>query len=89
MPRPLESFGTGTQGLSHLQSACTIRDIDSVYVYNRSNEKLKEFISKAEKEFPDLTIQEAKLPELIKKSDIIITTTTSQTPVLPDMDPCD
>ncbi|SEP83478.1 ornithine cyclodeaminase [Virgibacillus subterraneus] len=80
-------IGTGTQGWSHLQSACAVRTIDTVYVYNRSSKKLNDFISKAEKEFPDLTVQEAGLAELIINSDIVITTTTSKTPVLPNMEP--
>ncbi|MBP1949827.1 ornithine cyclodeaminase family protein [Virgibacillus litoralis] len=80
-------IGTGTQGWSHLQSACAVRSIETVYVYNRSNKKLKEFITKAKNEYPDLTVRQAELPELIRSSDIIITTTTSKTPVLPDMDP--
>ncbi|MGP4105803.1 ornithine cyclodeaminase family protein [Virgibacillus sp. L01] len=82
-------IGTGTQGWSHLQSACAVRSIETVYVYNRSSKKLNDFISKAEIEFPDLTVREAKLPELIINSDIVITTTTSQTPVLPDLDSAD
>lgn len=61
--------------------------LKTVYVYNRSSKKLNDFISKVEKEFPDLTVREAELPELILNSDIVITTTTSQTPVLPDLDP--
>lgn len=80
-------IGTGTQGWSHLQSACAVRPIDKVFVSNRSHKKLTEFISKAKKEYPRLIIEEATLPELIIKSDIIITTTTSDTPVMPDMDP--
>lgn len=79
-------IGTGTQGWSHLQSACSVRPIDTVYVYNRSRKKLTEFISKAKKEFPNLKIQESSLNDLVVNSDIIITTTTSPSPVLPDMD---
>ncbi|MFC4557648.1 ornithine cyclodeaminase family protein [Virgibacillus kekensis] len=80
-------IGTGTQGWSHLQSACAVRPIKTVYVYNRSQKKMADFIARAEKEFPELTVKESKVEDLVQYSDIIITTTTSPRPVLPDVDP--
>ncbi|WP_082232157.1 ornithine cyclodeaminase family protein [Halobacillus massiliensis] len=80
-------IGTGTQGWSHLQSAYAVRPIQRVTVYNRSEEKLDRFIEKARQSFPDLHIEKASMEELVTTSDIIVTTTTSETPVLPELPP--
>lgn len=77
-------IGTGVQGWSHLQAACAVRPIKTVYVYNRSKERLRSFIQKAQRYYSDLIVKEASLEDLMKKSDIIVTTTTSESPVLLD-----
>ncbi|WP_173918207.1 ornithine cyclodeaminase family protein [Halobacillus sp. Marseille-Q1614] len=79
-------IGAGTQGWSHLQSACAVRPIETVKVYNRSQDKLENFIKEARESFPNLHIEKASLKELVLTSDIIVTTTTSETPVLPELD---
>ncbi|GGF18442.1 delta(1)-pyrroline-2-carboxylate reductase [Halobacillus andaensis] len=80
-------IGTGTQGWSHLQSACAVRSIQTVKVYNRSQNKLSTFIKHAREAFPALHIEQASPEELVRDSDIIVTTTTSEKPVLPELDP--
>ncbi|MFC7063832.1 ornithine cyclodeaminase family protein [Halobacillus seohaensis] len=82
-------IGTGTQGWSHLQSALAVRSIDTVNVYNRSQDKLAKFIEAARKEFPEIVIQQASLEDVVHQSDIIVTTTTSKTPVLPKLKAAD
>jgi ornithine cyclodeaminase len=74
-------IGTGVQGWSHLLAACAIRDIKKVYVYNRSEEKLLNFINKVKTEFPQLEIVSENPETVIKYSDIIVTTTSSEKPV--------
>ncbi|MCA0984262.1 NAD(P)-binding domain-containing protein [Halobacillus yeomjeoni] len=78
-------IGTGTQGWSHLQSALVARDIKNVHIFNRTLEKAHQFKSKAEAQFPDVTFKVSSVEDLVKESDIIVTTTTSSTPVLPQL----
>ncbi|ARI77882.1 ornithine cyclodeaminase family protein [Halobacillus mangrovi] len=78
-------IGTGTQGWSHLESALVARDIKNVHIFNRTEEKAHQFKSKAEKEFPEVTFSVSPVEDLVKQSDIIVTTTTSPTPVLPEL----
>lgn len=78
-------IGTGDQGWSHLQAACAVRPIETVYVFNRSPERQAVFIQKAESRFPDLEILPAQVDELVERSDIIVMTTTSIDPVIPPL----
>jgi len=78
-------IGTGTQGWSHLQSALAARDIKHVHIFNRTEEKAYQFKSNAEKEFPEVRFTVSSINELVKHSDIVVTTTTSTTPVLPEL----
>lgn len=79
-------IGTGTQGWSHLQSALVARNVDTVHIYNRTNDKAEKFKQQAEQTFPDVTFTVSPIDVLAKESDIIVTTTTSTTPVLPELD---
>lgn len=82
-------IGTGEQGWSHLQAACAVRPIEEVLVYNRSEDRLKQFIERAEKEYSNLKIRRATIDELTKSADIIVATTTSENPVISDDDNID
>lgn len=79
-------IGLGTQGWSHLQAAMAVRPIEKVYVFNRSKEKIASFIEKAKEAYPQLAVEEATIEELVKRSDIVVTSTTSTKPVLPDLE---
>lgn len=79
--------GTGVQGWSHLEAAIAVRDIKRVFLYNRSLEKLNSFKKQVQTEFPHLDVITTNCEDLIKASDIIVTTTTSNKPVLPDLPP--
>lgn len=78
--------GTGLQGLYQLTAATEAAPIKQIYLYNRSKDKINEFI----KEFKEL-IEEKEIEivpvesieALVDASEIIITATTSSTPVLP------
>jgi ornithine cyclodeaminase/alanine dehydrogenase-like protein (mu-crystallin family) len=78
--------GTGFQGIYQLIAACSATTVKKVYLYNRTPEKLDAFIE----EFRRVSGQEMEMfpvkdvQELVKHSDMIITATTSLTPVLPD-----
>lgn len=82
----LSIIGTGVQGLYQAVAACSQRPITDIYLYNRSPEKLPEFIAQLENWIettvhlhPMDTVEEA-----IKNVDIIITSTSSNDPVLPN-----
>ena len=82
-------IGTGVQGWSHLQAACAVRPIEDVYVYNRSTERMEQFINRARAHFKNVNIRATSVEELVQQSDIIVTTTTSEKPVIPDDIPFD
>lgn len=78
--------GTGLQGIYQLIAALVITSVKTIYLYNRTPGKLNNFINKLN-EMTDkkvYTIPVFDTEELVKKSDIIITATTSFSPVLPD-----
>ncbi|WP_181348006.1 ornithine cyclodeaminase family protein [Thalassobacillus sp. CUG 92003] len=79
-------IGTGTQGWSHLQSALVARDIKTVHIFNRTEDKAYQFKTQAEQAFPDVTFHVSTIEVLASQSDIIVTTTTSSSPVLPQLD---
>lgn len=78
--------GTGLQGLYQLQAAISVTSAGTIYLYNRSPDKVQAFIERfkelADKDIEIISVSDIK--ELISKSEIIITATTSLTPVLPN-----
>ncbi len=84
--KTLGVIGLGTQGWSHLQAAMAVRPIEKVYVANRSKEKVSSFIEKAQESYPYLIVEEASIETLVLQSDIVVTTTTSTNPVLPELE---
>ena len=80
--------GTGLQGLYQLLAAEAVTPVKTIYLYNRSPEKIRSFIDKyryISKSNTEIIVV-SDLLELINKSEVIITATTSVTPVLPDDD---
>lgn len=79
-------IGTGYQGLYQLLAACAVRDIRHIYLWNRTKVKIPVFIRKLKKHISDeieIHIVDETI-NLVDHSDIIITSTTSSEPVLPD-----
>lgn len=79
-------IGTGFQGMYQLLAACAVRDIKHIYLYNRTSSKLLSFVQSLKNHLArevEIHIVESEL-ELVEKSEIIITSTTSHSPVLPD-----
>ncbi|GGD25657.1 ornithine cyclodeaminase family protein [Pontibacillus salipaludis] len=87
--KTLGIIGTGTQGWSHLQSALVARDIEEVHIFNRTKEKAEAFKERAEQAFPNVTFSISTAETLVRDSDIIVTTTTSTEPVLPNLSPAE
>ena len=82
----LAIIGAGVQGFYQTLAVCTERGIEDVYVYSRTEEKVHSFIEKLQKELGDSVrfhiTKTAK--EAIEQAEIIVTATTSTSPVLPD-----
>jgi ornithine cyclodeaminase/alanine dehydrogenase-like protein (mu-crystallin family) len=79
-------IGTGVQGLYQAVAACAERPIKEIYLFNRSPEKIPTFKEKLQKWIGnEIKLVEANTVEkAIAPADIIITTTTAKSPVLPD-----
>ncbi|HLS08371.1 ornithine cyclodeaminase family protein [Lentibacillus sp.] len=82
----LAIVGTGVQGLYQAIAACTERPIETVHLFNRSPEKMPAFKESLQKWVgSDVVIKSySSVEEAINDVDIVITTTTSNDPVLPD-----
>ena len=81
-------IGTGYQGLFQLIAACAVRDIHHIYLWNRTQSKIPSFIEKLQTHLAnsiEIHIVDDPL-ELVNNSDIIITSTTSYEPVLPNIE---
>ncbi len=76
--------GTGTQGLYQLQFILRERPVSKVYIFNQDTKVYGDFISRISADFPGTDFSIAKTTEmLVRNSDLIITATNSNSPVLP------
>lgn len=83
--RVLGVVGAGVQGLSQTLCACTARKIEEVWIADLYEAKVREMKEKLTQELPDLKVHRASSPEeMLEHAEIVITTTTSRKPVLPD-----
>src|SRR5690625_3046724 len=66
--------GTGLQGLYQLIAALAVTSVDTIYLYNRTPEKISDFIKKLYRLIDKkvYTVPIFDTEELVKKSDIII-----------------
>jgi len=87
-PKDVDSvgiIGTGVQGFTQALFACKVRPIKKLYVFDMQQVKANEFISKLQIELPDVIIEACSSNrELVEKSQIIITATTSKKAVIPN-----
>jgi len=78
-------IGAGVQGFHQLIYACNSRPIKSVRVFDPNEESLQAILIRLKDKFPDIGFYRANsVEELIKHSQIIITATSSEKPVLPN-----
>jgi len=78
--------GAGVQGVFQTAFACKVRGIKTVFVYDpylRNFDKFCTDVLELIETKPDFVLC-SDITELMKKSDIILTATTSNTPVYPD-----
>ncbi|MSS42537.1 ornithine cyclodeaminase family protein [Anaerosalibacter bizertensis] len=77
--------GAGVQGFNQLRFACEARDIEKIIVFDLFKEKLPDFIQKVKEQISGVEVVSVEnTEELLKESDIVITTTTSNEPVFPN-----
>lgn len=81
-------IGTGFQGLYQLIAACAVREIKHIYLWNRTASKITLFIQKLQSCLTkDIKIHITnKISDLVEQSDIIILSTSSYKPVLPNIE---
>lgn len=80
-------IGTGYQGLYQLAGVCTARNIENIFLFNRTPSHIPPFIRRFKTLIPNIPVHTAKSArELAENADILITATSSATPVLPEED---
>ena len=79
-------IGTGQQGLYQLLAAIESTKVEKIYVYNRTPEKIasfhEDFSKLLNRSIEVIAINDVK--QLVQKSEVIITATTSLSPVIPN-----
>lgn len=76
-------YGCGNQGLISLQAIAAVRHLKTAYLYDSSRsqaEKLAEHLTTSHPQIKVMVVDDVK--SAIKKSDIVVTCTTSRTPIL-------
>ena len=73
-------FGAGVQARTQLLAACTVREIERAFVYDKIINRAEKFASEMSK-ILNIPIEVREPESLVKESDIIVTATTAKTPV--------
>jgi len=77
--------GAGTQGFYQLLYACKARNIEKITIFDIHREGLPSFKERLKKELPFVTVETAdNVEDVLKQSEVVITATTSNEPVLPE-----
>ena len=81
-------FGAGVQGRTQLEAACSVRNIETVFIFNPTLDKARKFAEEmAGLNSIPMDIRVAKTArEAVENADIICTATTSSKPVFDDHD---
>jgi len=74
-------FGSGWQAQGQIDALAAVRKLERVKVFSRNAEKLAEFCRKMEARVGLPVVPGASAEETVKGSDIVVTITTSATPV--------
>jgi ornithine cyclodeaminase len=81
-------FGAGVQGRTQLEAACSVRKIETAWVYDSDADRAAAFVAEVSGKFPfpsDLRVA-ANPRQATSTADIVCTATTSLTPVYSDGD---
>jgi ornithine cyclodeaminase/alanine dehydrogenase-like protein (mu-crystallin family) len=82
--KTLGLIGAGVQGFHQVQFACTERKIENVFIYDKFSTNLDNFRQKLKEKMPQVSFEiVTSVESLMKQSQVIITTTTANEPVIP------
>jgi len=77
--------GTGVQGYHQGLFACEAREITDIFLFDLASYNVSYCMERLAEKLPDVKLhQTASIDELLESSEIVITTTTSHMPVLPN-----
>ncbi len=83
--KTLGLIGAGVQGMHQILAACQVRPIEKIYILDKYAERAQSFIACLASSLPEVQLIRVATPEeLLEHSEIIITATNSNKPVLPD-----
>jgi ornithine cyclodeaminase/alanine dehydrogenase-like protein (mu-crystallin family) len=78
-------IGAGVQGMHQILAACKVRPIKRICILDKYSERAQTFIACLSSSLPDVELlRVGSSEELLEKSEVIITATNSNKPVLPD-----
>ncbi|HWL12014.1 MAG TPA: cyclodeaminase [Ureibacillus sp.] len=75
-------IGTGTQARYQIEALSKVRDFETIYVYGRNEEAAKRYAVEMEGKLGKKVIIAKSVEQVVKESEIVITTTPSTTPLL-------
>jgi alanine dehydrogenase len=75
-------IGTGFQAETQLSAICQVRPVEKIFAYSRTPERREKFAEKMTEQLGVPVIPVASAEEAVKDADIVVTVTTSKTPVL-------
>ncbi|KUO53252.1 MAG: hypothetical protein APF76_01925 [Desulfitibacter sp. BRH_c19] len=78
-------IGAGVQAFYQIMSTSVVRKLSTVYIFDINQESSKSLQERVRNNLPDIDVYVAtSVEELLETSEIVITTTTSLNPVLPE-----
>ncbi|UCE06103.1 MAG: ornithine cyclodeaminase family protein [bacterium] len=78
-------IGAGVQGFHQVLFACTERKISDVFIFDQIAHKVPSFMENLSRKLPQVKFHQAESTEtILKESELIITATNSEKPVLPN-----
>jgi ornithine cyclodeaminase/alanine dehydrogenase-like protein (mu-crystallin family) len=86
--RVLAVFGAGVQGRTQTDAACTVRAIETVWVFDANPEQSRKFAAEMSGRGPitrEVHVAESAM-QAVRNADIVCTATTSTSPVFADRD---
>lgn len=83
--RTLGLIGAGVQGMHQILAACQVRPIEKIYILDKYAERAQSFIACLASSLPEVQLLRVSTSEeLLENSEVVITATNSNRPVLPD-----